>query len=128
MIDDHTMERARKVLALIRGGATDGERQAATERLKAIAARCEMTIGEIVRVLDGRPPIGIPMDPKWELRRRKLRPDYDEFLHEYAASRSEFNLGEWVPARLMAMTGWILWELLKVGYVEKDGDCFRPME
>lgn len=50
-IDGATMDRARKVLALVDRGATEGERSAALARLQAIASQCRTDVNTLRRCL-----------------------------------------------------------------------------
>lgn len=50
-IDTDTMERARKVAALYHRGATHGERDAARNRLQAIAARAGVDTDTLLKCL-----------------------------------------------------------------------------
>jgi hypothetical protein len=128
-VDDIDLARARKVHALILRGATDGERAAAKNRFGAIALRCNVTFSDLEYMIShgmSQRPSYVPIDPVFAKKRRGLKPDFEWFKEEYRISRGEFGLGIWVPARLMAMSGWILWELTKVGYAERNEDCFKP--
>lgn len=82
-----------------------------------------MTVDMLTRFLDAG--IFSYFDPP-KKKRARLDDDFDEFVEEYESSRREFGLGEWVPARLLAMTGMIMWELTRRGYIQREGDSFKP--